>query len=214
MACQRRLLVEGPDDEHVVKHICGNRNVGRIDEIIAVGGVDTLIESLTIRLKASEDGDIVGVIVDADTDLESRWNAVRSRLVGLDYTDVPLHPQQGGTILDPPIGSMLPRFGVWLMPDNKTPGILEDFLQFLIPAGSKLFEHVKSSVESIPEDERRFTELARPKVDIHTWLAWQDEPGKPLGIAITAKYLDSHTATVDVFISWLNRRFFPSVDVN
>ena len=57
------------------------------------------------------------------------------------------------------------------MPDNKTPGILEDFLRFLVPAGSKLFEHVQSSVESIPTDERQFEDIARSKVDIHTWLA-------------------------------------------
>lgn len=208
MAGRRRLLVEGPDDEHVVKHICGNRQVGRLDEIIAVGGVESLIDSLAIRLKASEDGDVVGVIVDADTDLASRWNAIRCRLVCLGYIDVPMNPISDGTILDPPSDVMLPRIGIWIMPDNKTPGILEDFLRFLIPAESKLFEHVQLSVDSIPTDELRFKDLARPKVDIHTWLAWQNEPGKPLGTAITARFLDPDAAPVDEFVSWLKRLFF------
>ena len=104
---------------------------------------------------------------------------------------------------------MLPRVGVWIMPDNQTKGILEDFLRFLVPAGSPLFDHVKSSVEAIPEGERRFSQLAEPKAIIHTWLAWQGEPGKPLGTAITARYLDPDVAQVDVLVSWLNRLFFP-----
>jgi hypothetical protein len=93
------------------------------------------------------------------------------------------------------------------MPDNQTKGILEDFLLFLIPRGSALFEHVKSSVAAIPEGELRFSKLAEPKALIHTWLAWQQEPGKAMGTAITARYLDPSVAQVDVLVSWLKRLF-------
>jgi len=64
-------------------------------------------------------------------------------------------------------------------------------------------------VAAIPADERRFSQLAQPKALIHTWLAWQEEPGKPLGTAITARYLDPDVAQVDVLVSWLNRLYFP-----
>ena len=93
------------------------------------------------------------------------------------------------------------------MPDNQTKGILEDFLRFLVPAGSRLFDHVTTSVATIPEGERRFSQLAEPKALIHTWLAWQEEPGKPMGTAITARYLDPNVAQVDVLVSWLKRLF-------
>ena len=95
------------------------------------------------------------------------------------------------------------------MPDNQTKGILEDFLRFLVPPGSGLFSHVESSVASIPDEERRFSQLAQPKAIIHTWLAWQADPGKPLGTAITAKFLDPHVAQVDVLVAWLKELFFP-----
>ena len=95
------------------------------------------------------------------------------------------------------------------MPDNESKGILEDFLRFLVPTDSQLFEHVKSSVASIPEAERRFSQLAEPKAVIHTWLAWQQEPGKPLGTAITAKFLDPNVEQVDVLVAWLKLLFFP-----
>jgi hypothetical protein len=209
MAAKRILLVEGVDDEHVLKHLCGNREVPRLDEVKSHGGVEQLLDSFPVRLKASEDGDIVGVVIDADTDLNSRWQSLRNSLIKVGYQDVTKTPLPDGTILDPPPGILLPRVGIWIMPDNQTKGILEDFLRFLVPAESRLFDHVKSSVAAIPEGERRFSQLAEPKALIHTWLAWQAEPGKPLGIAITARYLDPDVAQVDVLVSWLKRLFFP-----
>jgi hypothetical protein len=202
------LLVEGDDDEHVLKHLCGNRGVPHLGEIKPHGGVNRLLESFPVRLKASEDGDIIGIVIDADTDLNSRWQSLSDRLASVGYQGVPENPRPDGTILDPPGDTLLPRVGIWIMPDNQVNGILEDFLRFLVPEGSRLFDHVESSVAAIPADEVRFSQLAKPKAIIHTWLAWQDEPGKPLGTSITARYLDPGVAQVDVLVSWLNRLFF------
>jgi hypothetical protein len=201
-------LVEGTDDEHVLKHICGQRSVGKLDEIKQQGSVEKLIENFPVRLKESEI-EALGIVLDADTDLSGRWDSLKHRLKQAGYAGVPDQPAAEGTILSPPSDTLLPRFGVWLMPDNKSPGILEDFLRFLVPAGSKLFEHVESSVAAIPENERHFSKLAEPKAIIHTWLAWQEEPGKPLGTAITAKFLDPKVAQADVLVAWLKRLYFP-----
>lgn len=209
MANGKILLVEGPDDEYVLKHICGNRGIPRLDEVKPHGGADTLLESIPVRLKASEDGDIVGVVIDADTDVKARWRSLRRRLINAGYQNVPADPAPDGTILDPPAQMLLPRVGIWIMPDNQTNGILEDFLQFLVPQGDSLFHHVQSSVATIPVADRRFSPLAEPKAIIHTWLAWQEEPGKPLGTAITARFLDPNVPQVDVLVAWLNRLFFP-----
>jgi hypothetical protein len=208
MSDKKILLVEGIDDEHVLKHICGNRGVARLDEVKPHGSVDMLLESFPVRLKASEDGDIVGVVIDADTDVKARWQSLRNRLIDVGYKNVPADPAPNGTVLDPPAQTLLPRVGVWIMPDNKANGILEEFLRFLVPQECALFRHVKSSVAAIPEADRRFSPVAEPKVVIHTWLAWQEEPGRPLGTAITARFLDPNVAQVDVLVSWLNRLFF------
>jgi len=207
MAVKKILLVEGVDDAHVLKHLCGNRGGPRLDEVRSHGGVAELLESLPVQLKASGDEAIVGVVIDADTNVAARWQSLRDRLAGLGYVSVPGNPAPDGTIIDPPDGELLPRVGVWIMPDNQTQGILEDFLRFLVPAGTRLLDHVESSVAAIPEAERRFSQLAEPKAVIHTWLAWQEEPGKPLGTAITARYLDPNAAMVDVLLSWLHRLF-------
>ena len=151
----------------------------------------------------------LGVVLDADTDLAGRWDALKHSLVHAGYTTVPAHPALGGTILDPPPNTLLPRFGVWIMPDNLTTGKLEDFLRFLVPSGNRLFQHVEFSVHGIPEAERRFSKPDEIKAIIHTWLAWQAEPGKPFGTAISAKFLDPNVPRVDVLVAWLKRLFFP-----
>lgn len=96
-----------------------------------------------------------------------------------------------------------------IMPDNRAPGILEDFLQFLIPQPNRLLDHVKGSIAGIPEDERLFGPLDEPKAVVHTWLAWQRDPGKPFGTAITARFLDPNVSEADNLVAWLRRLFFP-----
>ena len=207
MSGKKVLLVEGADDEHVVKHICGNRGVNPLDEIAAQHSVERLLENFPVRLKES-DIEILGVVLDADTDIQRRWSSLRHRLTEAGYGDVPQHPNSAGTIIPPPPNNLLPRFGVWIMPDNKSPGILEDFLHFLVPAGSPLFRHVQASVASIPSSERRFSRLDEPKAVIHTWLAWQAEPGKALGTSITARFLDPNAPNADLLVAWLKALFF------
>ncbi|MBK8637651.1 MAG: hypothetical protein IPN92_04960 [Chromatiaceae bacterium] len=207
MTGKRVLMVEGPDDEHVVKHICGQRQLGKIETIHPYGGKDPLIEGINVRLKESDIG-VLGIILDADTDLQARWQAVVFRLSAAGYSDVPAAPAPEGTIIESPADSLLPRVGVWLMPDNQEPGILEDFLRFLVPEGDSLLAHVEQSIDSIPLDQIKFPELRKPKARIHTWLAWQEEPGKPFGQAISARYLDPNLPAANTFASWLQRTFF------
>lgn len=207
MAGKRVLMVEGPDDEHVVKHICGERQLGKIETIHPYGGNNPLLEGIGARLKES-DITALGIILDADTDLQARWQAISARLNLAGYRNIPEAPSAVGTVVEAPADALLPRVGIWLMPDNQVPGILEDFLRFLVPEGDPLFTHVEQSLESIPPGLCRFNDLKKPKARIHTWLAWQEEPGKPFGQAISARYLDPKLPAADTFAAWLQRTFF------
>ncbi len=209
MAGKKILLVEGKDDENVLKNICGTRGVGRLDEVKKLGNVDELLASIPTELKGS-DLEAVGVVVDADINMNNRWRSIRNRVIGAGYHDVPMQPAQDGTILDPPEGTLLPKVGIWIMPDNRTDGILEDFLRFLVRPPNDLFDHVETSVAAIPQEHRLFKDLDEIKAIIHTWLAWQEDPGKPYGTAITAGFLDPNVAEVDTLVSWLKRLFFSS----
>lgn len=207
MGDKQILMVEGRDDEHVVKHICGSRGLGKIDRIVDYGGIDHLIEGIEVRLKES-DVEMVGMVVDADVDIKARWDAISLRLKNSGFTQIPTEFPAEGLILDPPVGTLLPKVGVWMMPDNKVSGILEDFLAFLVPDGDPLFKYVKGSIDGLDPGLIRFAKLKKPKALIHSWLAYQEEPGRPLGQAISARYLDPNLAAADSFSMWLNRLFF------
>ena len=72
-----------------------------------------------------------------------------------------------------------------------------------------LLERAVSCVDGIPPEQRRFRDTYRSKALIHTWLAWQEEPGTPLGLAVTKRYLDADHALARQFVQWLRRLFPP-----
>lgn len=200
------LLVEGPDDMHVFKALCGCHGLPHLDEIKPYEGYSNLLEAFPLRLKQSEVG-AVGIVLDADTDLASRWQAVRDRLVKAGYPGVPATPLPEGLILESPPATILPRVGVWLMPDNTVPGILENFLHHLVPDGDQLFEYAGACLAAMAPELRRYRGADEPKVRIHTWLAWQKEPGRPLGESITRGVLRADNDAGLKVAAWLKALF-------
>lgn len=212
MANRKMLLVEGTDDEHVVRHICGSYAISPVPDIRAHGGVENLIGSIPTSINsAGDEGDVVGILVDADENLQYRWQAVRQRIVNAGYENAPEQPAADGIIIEPPVASILPRVGVWIMPDNQSAGILEDFLRFLAPAPNALLEYAEACVNGIPPEELRFRAVDEPKALMHTWLAWQKTPGRPFGMAIKAHFLDPDVPQAAVFAAWLRNLFFADV---
>ena len=208
MAGRKILLVEGTDDEHVLKHICGNRDIPNLDDVRPHENDDDLLEDFTTRIKAStQEGDVLGVVIDADKNPSGRWQSIRNRLLEAGYGNVPDKADVSGTIVEPPDYSLLPRVGIWIMPNNVDRGKLEDFLRHLVPEDDDLIAHATDVVENLPA--RRFRDIDKPKAVMHTWLAWQNAPGRPYGTAITAGFLDANAPSADELVSWLNRLFYP-----
>ncbi len=98
-----------------------------------------------------------------------------------------------------------PLVGIWIMPDNTTAGLLEHFAAALIPEGDPLWPRAQQSVDDIPLAQRLFKEATLPKAKIHTWLAWQSEPGSKMGGAIARKYLDPIAPAAILFVAWIRR---------
>jgi hypothetical protein len=99
------------------------------------------------------------------------------------------------------------RVGVWLMPDNVNDGALEPFLTELIHIGDPILAHAEDSTDRAKGIGAAFTDLDRPKAVIHAWLAWQAEPGRPYGMAITAQYFAHDAALAARFVGWYVRLF-------
>jgi hypothetical protein len=200
------LLVEGPNDQHVLWALL-TAHESRIPDrsfVIDPCGSDTeLLENLQLRLKAGNDTHL-GVILDADTDLTARWASVRNMINAMSPESMPKSPVAEGTIAQ--LSADL-RVGVWLMPNNQLPGMLEDFLSFLVPDGDVLWTEAATYVDEARSRGASFIEQHRSKARIHAWLAVQKQPGKPLGQAITARYLDASAEAVAPLLAWLERLF-------
>lgn len=199
------LLVEGDDDEHVFYSLLEHYKVPNQFKIENKKGVNRLIDELDAELDRSGLARL-GIVVDADIDLKDRWISLRDKLIKSGYRRVPIDPQQRGTIIQQ---DGQPNVGIWLMPDNKVPGILEDFVSFLRPQDDLLWPMAEDIVQKVKviEEDRRFRDVHESKARIHTWLAWQKEPGKPMGQAITARYLDADAPHAQQLIDWVRKLF-------
>lgn len=204
MADKNVLLVEGKDDRHVLHHLCLHHHIQENFVIKENEGVEKLLESLPIQLKSSE-LERMGVVLDANADLAGRWGSLRNIVIKSGYNNVPEFPDSSGTIIKQP---NKPVIGFWLMPENTIPGMLENFVQFLVPEGDCLWTLASDCLQRIPKQEQCFSDWHRVKAHIHTWLAWQEDPGTPMGLAITKRYFKGDVPEAQKLIAWIQRLFF------
>lgn len=195
------LLVEGEDDEHVVR--CLYRKVHGGSEppftIKNKGNYTKLLQGLPADLKRSGLR-VAGILADANDDVEARWLEL-SKAVKEGGGGLPDVPAPSGTIVE---GSL--RIGVWLMPDNHGPGELEDFARRLIPASDRVWPLAKRYIEGIPEKDRRFKPGKISKAKLYAWLASRLLPQR-MGGAITAGDLDAEADIARQFAQWLDNLF-------
>ena len=199
----RVLLVEGSDDFHVVSSLLQKKKFPHCFEIQPKDGIESVLEVLPIQLKASGI-ERVGILVDADVSVEGRWHSIKSILETAGYTGIAENPPTGGLVVKAP---EKPTVGVWIMPDNTVPGMLEDFMAFLVPKECTMYKYAEEIVDSVPKSDDRYKDIHRSKALIHTWLAWKEDPGTPLGLAITKKYFSSDAEEVEPFVAWLKDLF-------
>jgi hypothetical protein len=197
------LLVEGPDDKHVIWAILAHHGFTPEFGVQDEGGIEALLERLPVRLRV-RGLERIGIVVDADVDIAARWERLKRILTEAGYAGLPDDPDPIGTVI---LQASLPRVGIWLMPDNVLPGMLEDYVALLVPPGDTLWDRASRCLNEVPLAERRYSERHHSKALIHTWLAWQDDPGTPLGQAITKRYLDPGSPHATKFLTWLTRVF-------
>lgn len=100
------LLLEGNDDFHVTHALCKQFNVpirnlenpkGGNFSAIDCNGIEALLEQIEVRFKSSALITTIGVIVDADINLRSRWESL-SAIIGKLGFNPPHELPQGGLI--------------------------------------------------------------------------------------------------------------------
>ena len=205
----KQLLVEGVDDRGAVIGLM-KHHVEWADNkwpvfIDAVGSVEEILDKAYLNTKLKESGlEILGVMIDADDKPDSRWEHIHSICQPL-FPSLPDALPKGGLVVDGPTGL---RFGLWMMPDCESSGMLESFLRYMVPTHAEpLWNHAKSSFAGAKAIGSSCRDAHVDKAHIHTWLAWQDPPGERLGIAITKKMLDPQASTAAPFVNWFRELY-------
>ncbi len=209
---EKLLIVEGIDDKYVISRLLQRRKINYQQfEIHDAGGIKPSLNTFSIAIK-SGNYENIGIVVDADTDLLKRWQDIKNILTIEGYKQIPQNPNSKGTIIVD-AKEELPTVGIWIMPNNKTTGMLEDFISFLVPTDDELLPIAQNQInEIIKAGKNRFSQAHKSKAIIHTWLAWQEMPGTQLGKAITYRFIKSQQYILDDgkasdFINWLQALF-------
>jgi hypothetical protein len=198
-------MVEGEEDKRVIPQLIeaygipwGKTRATAIVDIEAYDGIENLMAAIGTELQAS-DRKALGIVVDADEDGGGRWQRLRQACA----RSIPNCPE---TL--PPKGLVVKtdndiQFGVWMMPDNCSRGMLETFLMYLVPDPTNVvWEYAQVAFQEAQNLGAPFREAHRDKARIHTWLAWQDPPGQQLHSAVMQKILRPGHPTAQAFIDW------------
>ena len=200
------LLVEGDEDRRVIPFLMdeyvvwGNQENEWVAEVRSHGGIEDLLEPGNIKAAAMTPGrKAVGIVVDADDQPDSRWARVRQCCLGI-ADDFPEVLPSGGLIHQNVDGL---RIGVWIMPDNRSRGMLETFLSHLIvPADAPLWAFAQESCARSRDHGAPYIDPHRDKANIHTYLAWLDHPGRSLHVSVMARALDARLPMAEQFSRW------------
>jgi len=213
---QKVLLVEGVVEERLIPYLIEKSGVEWPDDwrnapvqIREKDGVENILKRSTIEAEVREsERRITGILLDADDDVAAKWASIRSCC---DPYFPMLHKTETGSagviVSDAESGQKL---GIWIMPDNQSGGMLETLLLTLVPGGESE-ALLKFARDTCREAKQKFAAPYKDrhiqKAEIHTWLAWQDEPGQQLHAAIDQQILDPKSEYAKPFVTWFCKLF-------
>jgi len=199
----KKLLVEGNDDQHVIWALCQKFNISETFDIIDCEGIEKLLDQIPIRFKQSNI-DTIGLIIDADSDLLSRWNNLK-QLLNAQGIVLPDELPKNGLIVSE-IGQI--SIGIWIMPNNNLNGMLEDFIAFLVPSDDALLPIINENLNEIEHKQlNKYKPIHKSKAIIHSWLSVQKDPGTPMGLGITKRYLTTDDDICLTLVNWVKGLF-------
>ena len=190
---KRLFLLEGRTDWIIVEAVLERLRILNVN-LVNCNGIENLLNDLPALIKES-DMRSIGIIVDASNSLEQRWQSIRDKLIRSDLEiELPKTPCHCGTVQE--FGDQV--IGIWVMPDNQKPGVLEDFFAELIPKDD-VWELACDFVEramgkGIPVNES--------KSKVYTWLSIV-APGMQMGTAFKANKIEFDTTNYKNFENWI-----------
>lgn len=207
-----KLVVEGETDRLFFEALIQQEKLEiDIEPRHGITKIPDLLEALFDDLR---DGVIehLAIIADADyTNLQgiggfhNRWQQLTKPLIKMGYKVTLPSENYVGSIFTHDNG--LPLVGLWIMPDHKNDGMLEDLIKQSVNEEQQLtlLQTATTCVEQLP-----FT-LFKPhnqtKAIIYTWLAWQKKPGQALVSTINAQLINLESPEIQALRKWLHEIF-------
>lgn len=219
------ILVEGENDKVLFSRICAKYKINtRIkvgtpldltgNVVGAFNSKQGVINALDTILKMLEDESALiqklAIIVDSDYN-DSNKGGVRNtleqiKIISNDHGYSKIHKfnkDNNGIIIPHNDENMNPLY-IWVMPNNKDDGTVEDWIKSkILPSENELFSHACSIVSQLKN--KKFTDNSVVKAEIATWLAWQNQPGRTVSYALKDGYelIDIENSDFVNFINWL-----------
>ena len=200
------LLTEGKNDAYAIAGLMANYVAwGKSEDewpvkLEAAGSVEELLNPIYLGASFKRSGlEAIGILLDADEDSAVRWERCQV-LCSAAFPGLPTVLPPNGLIHEAASGT---RLGVWIMPDNRSSGMLETFLCYLVPqTRENVWKHAMLATKQAGELGAPFKAIHADKARIHTYLAWQDPPGRPLGEALKTDCLAAKSPAAGQFAQW------------
>ncbi len=218
------LLVEAEDDRNFFEQVCKSFNLNpnitvappkdfkeKYDNKLrnTKQGVLNLLKKLLVQLP-DEEGAIkrLAIIIDADHEKEQGLGYQKTIEqvcnIAADF-DFTLTEYQGNG-LSFKHNDGFAEFGLWVMPNNHTDGMLEDFIKTCVSTEEQsLFNHAIHTVQNVLEP--KFKPHHYSKAEVATWLAWQNPPGHGLYYTVKDDLLNTNHPLFQDLAQWLKKIF-------
>ncbi|MEM8643024.1 MAG: DUF3226 domain-containing protein [Cyanobacteria bacterium P01_G01_bin.54] len=206
------LLVEGKSEQFLIPELMEANGIdwpARNPPIYIedCGGYEKIADQDAIAAELQNSNlTALGIVVDADEYPDRRWQSLRNACLP-SIPDLPETLPDTGLIHS---HFLIPerqiQFGIWIMPDNLQRGMLETFLAYLLPEQTTPLWQYAQEVVQVAKNElkAKIKAVQVDKANIHTWLAWQDEPGLQLHTAVQKKVFDPNHPRAQEFVTWFN----------
>jgi hypothetical protein len=219
---KKLLLVEGESDRGFFEAVCKLLQLPTEIQVAVPremeGRCNTkegVFDRLSILMKRLATGNLthLGVIVDADHKNEGGLGCrgTIDRMVSIVAPDFYLQQdadQQVGGLFFQHSDDLAP-IGLWVMPNNRDEGMLEDWIKGCISTEEQdLLNHAVTVIDALPQPKFNKT-IHRAKAEVATWLAWQKTPGHGAYRALKEKSIDPECAQFKQLAHWLNQVYQP-----
>ncbi len=216
------LIVEGKEDQSLVCALLKKINGATIKstnpkevkvnnklflQVYDADGVDNAKIKFKQFIKDRDQYETVGLMVDLDSgkeaNIQSRWQFFKDTAKESYGYSVPDRFDNAALMFESIAN--YPKIGLWLMPDNATEGMLEDFAIKLIKEDDILIAHSNDIVIGLPE--KRFRPSYNSKAILHTWLAWQEYPNADIWRGFDNNYFDVTNQLCVGFMHWIEEMY-------